>query len=119
MRIKIAKLFDNEGHEVKIVKSKFEKIVQEVSKATHIAMKHINGNNFNSAVNIFCKWADILENTNLANQMEEDEMKQYLIKIYLNLCLCYNKLSNPQKTCLAMRELEKLTSIANNPKYKN
>jgi len=115
-RIKIAKLFDSEGNEVKMKITKFEETLQQAARAYSLAKTHFNKSDYTVAIAIYRKWINILENTHLASDEQENEVKEYLIKMYMNICVCYNKIENPQRTCLAMRELEKLTSIANNVK---
>jgi tetratricopeptide (TPR) repeat protein len=115
-RIKISKLFDSEGNEVKMKITKFEETMQQASKAYSLAKTHFNKSDYTVAISFYRKWINILENTHLANEEQENEAKECLIKMYMNICVCYNKIENPQRTCLAMRELEKLTSIKTNVK---
>lgn len=115
-RIKIIKLFDSEGNEVKIKITKFEETMQQAAKACSLAKTHFNKSDYTVSIAFYRKWINILENTHLASDEQENEVKECLIKMYVNICVCYNKIENPQRTCLAMRELEKLTSIANNVK---
>ncbi|XP_070495987.1 inactive peptidyl-prolyl cis-trans isomerase shutdown-like [Chironomus tepperi] len=115
-RIKIVKLFDSEGNEVKMKITKFEETMQSAAKAYSLAKTHFNKSDYTVAIAIYRKWINILEHTHLASDEQENEVKECLIKMYMNICVCYNKIENPQRTCLAMRELEKLTSIADNVK---
>ncbi|KAG5680187.1 hypothetical protein PVAND_009712 [Polypedilum vanderplanki] len=115
-RFKITKLFDKEGNEVKFEMSYFEKTMKAVYRGYSNARRHFNEKSYETAIRIYQKYIEKLENTHLANEKEEREVKDYLIKMYLELALCYNKVNAPKKTCIAIRELEKLQSIGHNVK---
>ena len=80
------------------------------------AERNYNLRNFQKAIEIFRKSIDKLENMNLKDDEEEKKINEILIKMYQNVSLCYNKTNQPEKTCLMIRELERLTSITGNVK---
>jgi tetratricopeptide (TPR) repeat protein len=115
-RIRIYKLFDCEGNEVKFERTCFEKTMLSVGKGCSNARRQFRARNYDAAIKIYKKNIEILEKTHLADEREESEMKEFLAKMYLEQALCHNKIKQPQKACIAIRELEKLQSIKQNAK---
>lgn len=113
--IKIIKSEDGEN-ESSNGRNIFEKNRKEVHKMMLVAENHFNAREFHEAIKIFRKWIDKLEKTPLKDEEEENKQKQILIKMYQNVSLCYNKTNMPEKTCLMIRDLERLTSIKSNVK---
>lgn len=73
-------------------------------------------NNFPAAIQLFRKAVSILHKCRLANENEEKIQEKMLIKLYLNLTICYNKTKQPLKACTACNELNRLNSLWNNSK---
>ncbi|KAH8280226.1 hypothetical protein KR018_000087, partial [Drosophila ironensis] len=69
-----------------------------------------------NAVRAFEKAVNALNYCRLANDEEESKQKQLLITLYQNLMICYNKLAKPQRTCIMMKALRRLTD--DNPSSK-
>lgn len=92
------------------------KLLKEAAKSLKLASEEFKLYNFSKAIDIYRKWIEKLENARLNNDEEENKQKQMLIKMYQNVCVCYNKINKPEKSCVMMRELEKLTPISENPK---
>ena len=107
---------DDEMNDVKFEKTSFKKLYKEALKNYSSAYASFSHQNYAAAINIYHHWIFKLEKSRLTSDDEEQKQKQLLIKMYQNICICYNKTNKPKKTCLMMRELEKLTSINNNPK---
>ena len=68
------------------------------------------------AIESYKKAIEILENAHLTNEKQQNIQLKLLIKLRSNLCVCFNRTTSPQNTCIQMRELERLISIDNNPK---
>lgn len=94
----------------------FEKAQEKFSNFNKKAKTEFKNSNYYEAIEAYKKAIEILEDTHLKNEKQQQIQQKHLITLRSNLCICYNKISNPQKTCIQMRELERLTSINNNPK---
>lgn len=90
----------------------FKKAVREQMKAKEFYEMA----NFTQAISIYRHTIFKLEKLHLSNSTEEEKEKALLIKSYLNLAICYNKIQMPKKACIAIQEMEKLTPIKTNPK---
>lgn len=97
-------------------KTPFQQIHKEVYKKYCLAYEKFSNRDYNEAINIYRKWIDKLEKARLSNDDEEMEQKRLLKMMYLNVCICYNKIGKPEKTCVMMREYEKLAPIRDNAK---
>lgn len=71
---------------------------------------------FNSAIRMFHKAVNSLECCKLANEAEQREQTDFLIKMYTNLAVCYNKSDMPKKACLMCNEIERISPISRNCK---
>lgn len=49
-----------------------------------------------------------LEACTLANEAEAEEQQRFVVRLYTNLALCYNKLGVPRRACLMCTEAERL-----------
>lgn len=94
----------------------FEKSQDKFSSLNKKAKTEFMNSNYYEAIESYKKAIELLEDTNLKNEKQQLIQQKNLITLRSNLCICYNKISNPQKTCIQMRELERLTSISDNPK---
>ncbi|CAO1432072.1 unnamed protein product [Diamesa serratosioi] len=94
----------------------FKKALEKCSELKNKAKSEFKNLSFYEAIESYKKAIDILENAHLTNEKQQNIQQNLLISIRSNLCVCYNKTRNPQKTCIQMREIERLTSINNNPK---
>lgn len=115
-RIQVAKVFDKFDNELKPKPDHFTATMNEVKRLYGKAKIAFTDRNHSSAVTIYNKSVYMLENLRLANENQELEVKEQLSKIYLNLGICYNKLNLPKKSCIAMRDFERVASINGNPK---
>ncbi|KAH8402401.1 hypothetical protein KR009_011832, partial [Drosophila setifemur] len=64
---------------------------------------------YNCAATAFEKAVNSLNYCRLANDEEELKQTQLLITLYQNLMICYNKVSKPQRVCIIMKALRRLT----------
>lgn len=96
--------------------TEFAKLFNQALKNVSAARTNFKNRNFFQAIDIYRKWINKLENVRLTSDEEEMKQRKLLRKMYLNVCICYNKIKKPEKTCVMMRELEKLESIKKNPK---
>ncbi|XP_012264923.2 inactive peptidyl-prolyl cis-trans isomerase FKBP6 [Athalia rosae] len=72
--------------------------------AFHItANDDFNRKRIKQAIRGYKKVIQILENVHLKNQEEQDKQQKALSKAYVNLGICYNKLNEPRRACLACR----------------
>lgn len=118
-RAKITKVEDAEGCEIKDDNDPhpaFRKLFKEATKNHKAAGEHFNQRSYHKAIDIYRKWINKLESTHVPNEELEMKLKELLIKMYQNICICYNNIKKPEKTCVMMRELENLTPIAQNAK---
>jgi tetratricopeptide (TPR) repeat protein len=113
-RLRIAKLFSSDGKEIIPKLKPIEKCLKFAQEARCKGKNLFDKGDFESAAVIFEKAIDSLERAHLNSVDEEMEAKEMLISFYLNICICYNKMQKPKKTCLAMKQLERLSSIASN-----
>ncbi|XP_028033981.1 inactive peptidyl-prolyl cis-trans isomerase shutdown-like [Bombyx mandarina] len=72
--------------------------------------------NFSLAIHLFNKAVRILHKCRLADEEDEKIQEKLLIKLYINLAICYNKINKPLKTCIACNELNRLNALWNNAK---
>ncbi|KAH8233650.1 hypothetical protein KR026_010970, partial [Drosophila bipectinata] len=68
------------------------------------------------AASSFEKAVNSLNYCRLANEKEEEKQTQMLITLYQNLMICYNKINKPQRVCIIMKAVRRLTE--NNPSCK-
>lgn len=72
--------------------------------------------NYMAAVQVFRKGVSMLHKCRLVDEKEEKIQEKLLIKLYVNLAICYNKLNKPLQACTACNELNRLNSLWNNSK---
>ncbi|XP_075212743.1 inactive peptidyl-prolyl cis-trans isomerase shutdown [Lycorma delicatula] len=61
-------------------------------------------NNAKAAIAKYRKAVDILLSCRLKDDEEEAGQKKMLLKLYTNLCVCYNKVRHPQRVCDMAKE---------------
>jgi tetratricopeptide (TPR) repeat protein len=107
---------ESDEHEQEEIDKPFEKLFKGAAKNHNLAIEQFKMYNFSKAIDIYRTWIEKLESVRMKTDEEEGKQKRLLIKMYQNICVCYNKIEKPEKTCIMMRELEKLIPIGNNPK---
>lgn len=115
-RLHVSKLFDKFDNEIKPQPNVFLTTIRDVNRLHYKAKVDYKAKKIQAAIMTYNKTAQMLENLRLPNAEQELEVKELLITTYSNLAICYNKVNNPQKSCLAIQELERLTSINHNSK---
>lgn len=113
--VKVIKVDDEKGDATDDEKA-FGIKLKEAMKQHGAAREEFQLGNYQKATTIYRKWINIVEEAHLATVEEEEKVKEVLVKMYLNVTICYNKMNKPAKACLMIRQLEKLTSIEQNPK---
>lgn len=101
-----------------IDRTKFNVVFPKAKDVYTHAKDSFARHDFNAAVRLFHKAVNSLECCKLANEAEQREQQDFLLKIYINLAVCYNKLDLPKKTCLMCSEIDRIspTGIAKNCK---
>ena len=94
----------------------FENTYEKFKSLNKKAKTEFKNLSYYEAIESYREAIKILEGSHLANEKQQRIQQNHLITMRSNLCICYNKIENPQKTCIQIRELERLTSISNNPK---
>lgn len=65
---------------------------------------------YKNACRAFEKAVSLLNSCHLANEQEEKEQTTFLLKLYTNLAVCYNKVNLPTKACIMCKEIRQLTN---------
>ncbi|XP_059059236.1 inactive peptidyl-prolyl cis-trans isomerase FKBP6-like [Achroia grisella] len=94
----------------------FQRILKEVKMLYSSGVTLHKTNNFCSAIQLFKKSVVMLHKCRLADASEEYVQEKMLIKLYINLAICYNKTKQPLKACISCNELNRLNSLWNNEK---
>lgn len=85
-------------------------------KASNEAMQRFKCRNIQQCLEIYQKWIPRLEDARITNDEDDAKKNRVLSKMYLNMCICFNKIGKPEKTCINLREWERFESIKNNQK---
>lgn len=73
-------------------------------------------NNFVGACRMFHKAVTMLECCQLNDEAEQKLQQEFIIKLYTNLAVAYNKLNSPKKVCLMCNEIARISNIKTNCK---
>lgn len=68
------------------------------------------------AIHIFHKAVNSLETCRMNSDEEQLEQQEFLVKMYTNLAVCYNKIDKPRKACSMCNEIGRISKIGNNCK---
>ncbi|XP_037813820.1 inactive peptidyl-prolyl cis-trans isomerase shutdown-like [Lucilia sericata] len=90
-------------------RNKFTIVIDKVKEIHLKGLDFFSQGTYRNACRAFEKAVDILKFCRLANDQEEKEQSSFLIKLYTNLAVCYNKTNAPGKTCLMCKEIRELT----------
>lgn len=90
-------------------RNKFSVVIDKVKEIHLKGLDFFSQGTYRNACRAFEKAVDILKFCRLANDQEEKEQTSFLIKLYTNLAVCYNKTNSPGKTCLTCKEIRDLT----------
>ncbi|KAM3962767.1 inactive peptidyl-prolyl cis-trans isomerase FKBP6 [Aphomia sociella] len=94
----------------------FQRVLREVKLLYSSGVSLHKTNNIPSAINLFKKATLMLHKCRLADENEEAIQEKMLIKLYINLAICNNKIKQPLRACVACNELHRLNSLWNNGK---
>lgn len=94
----------------------FERVSEEVKKLFKSGVKFYNNNNVQGSIQLFNKAISMMHSCRLANEKEQQFQEKILLKLYLNLAICYNQVKKPLKACVACNEINYLSSIWRQPK---
>lgn len=84
-------------------------VVMPMTRNVHIkGMDAFKRQDYVLAKRMFHKAVIGLEACTLANEAEADEQQRFIVRLYTNLALCYNKLDAPRRACLMCTEAERL-----------
>lgn len=89
----------------------FEQVEEQVKNVMTNARAMFKMNHISKATEMYSKAVTALELCNMKSDDEQNQQKLYLINLFKNLCVCYNKRKLFKKTCLMTQELERLTDI--------
>ncbi|XP_011555135.3 inactive peptidyl-prolyl cis-trans isomerase shutdown [Plutella xylostella] len=94
----------------------FQRVHKEVKLLYSSGMELHKTKNYSASSRLFRKAVFMLHRVRLADEDEEKIQEKFLIKLYTNLAICYNKLKLPLKACTACNEINRLTNIWSNGK---
>ncbi|XP_014247946.1 inactive peptidyl-prolyl cis-trans isomerase FKBP6-like isoform X1 [Cimex lectularius] len=87
-------------------KSKFEHAYSKAKSYHALGNDYFSNKNFNAAVENYKKAERLLINCKMSSDDEENRQSHLLLKLYVNLMVCYNtpKINIPEKVCICARE---------------
>lgn len=89
--------------------------MKQARKEANVARENFKMGNFYGSIEIYTKWINRLENLRVSCYEDDEQRHQYLVKLYQNISLSYNKATRPKRALIMIREMEKLTDIKSNP----
>ena len=95
---------------------KFSQVMPKAKQVNLRAKECFKRYDYHNASKLFHKAVQSVESCRLSNQEEQEEQKDFCIKTYTNLAVCYNKINLPKKTCLMCNELRRMSNIDENCK---
>ncbi|CAO1441226.1 unnamed protein product [Diamesa hyperborea] len=72
--------------------------------------------NVSQAIKSYQKIVQIIETTRTNSDEEKKQQQEFLVKVYTNLCVCYNNKEQPNQTMSALKELKAITNVQSNSK---
>ncbi|KAM7362897.1 inactive peptidyl-prolyl cis-trans isomerase shutdown-like [Cochliomyia hominivorax] len=90
-------------------RNKFSAVIDKIKEIHLKGLDFFSQGTYRNACRAFEKAVDILKFCRLANDQEEQEQRLFLVKLYTNLAVCYNKINAPGKTCITCKEIRDLT----------
>lgn len=94
----------------------FKRVMNEVRILYFNGQQLYQVNNFMASIQFFKKCIGMLHRCRLADEKEEQVQQNSLLKLYMNLAICYNKVKQPLRTCTACNEINNISNIWNNGK---
>ncbi|GFT62639.1 inactive peptidyl-prolyl cis-trans isomerase FKBP6 [Nephila pilipes] len=81
-------------------KAPFEKIVGIYHCNNQLATDFFRRKMYKSAIGRYRRITNLLQDIPVANEEEDEQRNDYLLKLYLNLSVCYLNVRNPQKALI-------------------
>lgn len=97
-------------------KRKFSVILPKIREIQIKAKDLFSKGHTSNACRAFHNAIKSLEFCQLCNETEQKQQQEYLIKLYTNLAVCYNKMGLWKKTCSMCNEIGRLTDLSKNSK---
>ncbi|CAH2104916.1 unnamed protein product [Euphydryas editha] len=94
----------------------FNRVYHEVKMLYASGITLHKTKNFTAAIQLFRKGVNMLHRCRLADDKEENIQEKLLIKLYINLLVCYNEVKQPLRACTICNELKRLNNLWNNGK---
>ncbi|GFU22335.1 FK506-binding protein 5 [Nephila pilipes] len=81
-------------------KAPFQKIVGVYHCDNQLASDLFRRKFYKQAIARYCRIKNLLQEVSVSNDEEDEERNGYLLKLYLNLSVCYLNVQNPQKALI-------------------
>ncbi|XP_037954306.1 inactive peptidyl-prolyl cis-trans isomerase shutdown-like [Teleopsis dalmanni] len=89
-------------------RNKYTIVVEKVKDIHLRGLDFFKQQMYRNAISAFQRAANVLSYCSLQNEDEERGQKLFLIKLYTNLAVCFNKVGDPKKACIMCREVRNL-----------
>lgn len=96
----------------------FQKTIDDANEVFIKARDLFKRKNVSQAIKSYQKIVQIIEITPTNSDEEKKQQQEFLVKVYTNLCVCYNNKEQPNQTLLALKELKVITNVDSNSKLK-
>lgn len=97
-------------------RSKYSVMIDKILEVDISGKDHFRNKAYSKAAKSFHSAINSLEMCRLANENEEKERNEHLIRLYVNSMTCYNRMDLPTKVCSTYADLSRLTDTAKHPK---
>lgn len=94
----------------------FKETIEDANEVFIKARDMFKRKNVSQAIKSYQKIVQIIETTPTHSDEEKKQQQEFLIRVYTNLCVCYNNKEEPQQTMRALKELKGITNIQSNSK---
>uniref|UniRef100_A0A1A9WIQ6 peptidylprolyl isomerase n=1 Tax=Glossina brevipalpis TaxID=37001 RepID=A0A1A9WIQ6_9MUSC len=91
-------------------RTKFPLVIEKVKDIHLKGLDFFRQGLYRNACRAFEKASDLLKFCHLANEEEEIEQRNFLIKLFTNLAVCYIKINLPSRACIVCKEIRQLTN---------
>lgn len=89
--------------------------MKNVLKQMKVAQECFKARNYLTCIEIYVKLIKKLEILSVSCDEDDQQRFKYLIKVYQNVILCYNKVDKPKKACIMIQQMQRITDITLNP----
>ncbi|CAD7012068.1 inactive peptidyl-prolyl cis-trans isomerase shutdown [Ceratitis capitata] len=91
-------------------RGKYATVIDKIREVHLKGLDFFGQSLYKNACRAFEKAVSMLNSCHLANEQEEKEQAAFLLKLYTNLAVCYNKTNTPAKACIMCKEIRQLTN---------